>query len=140
MTRSSQNIIACTGEALFEIRVSVSPVFCWLYFQEKTPHNFEDLVKHVASLPSTHIAVSGRNCAMIHDEIDDVLMELGKSEITTTWHEEPDDEAAWDFINLDFNDNRAACRIVAVIGRDLGQQLAKLSDLVQLCKTALKSE
>jgi hypothetical protein len=138
--RDSQTIIGCTGYSLLKIGVSASPVHCWLYFLDREDTDFRDLIKHVAYLPSTHIAVSGPACAEIHDQIDDLLVEFGDLQITTTWNEEPDGEAAWDFVHLDFNPNAAACRLVAVIGGSLADQLSKLSGLLNLCADAARDE
>jgi hypothetical protein len=136
-TDRSPSIVACTGEALRDIRIVSPPVYCWLYFTDQVIGDFRELIEHIVSFPSTHIAISGPTCALIHDQVDELLIELGQSDITTTWHEGADREAAWDFVNLDFNPNRAACRLVAVISQDVEEALGKLSELIRLCEAAV---
>jgi hypothetical protein len=132
-----RKIIACRGNALRDLKVSSTPCFCWLHFEVSPLADFPETIKHLARLPSTHIAISGKDAAYLHDQIDDILVEMGSESITTTWHEEPLQETAWDFMNLDFNEDEAASHIIAVFAHDLNRDLALLKDLIDSCRKAI---
>lgn len=103
----------------------------WFHIDRNSEPDLSSLVQQFASNGAVHFAVSGANSPDLHDKIDDVLLDSGITSIVTTWHEEPLDEVAWDFANIDFCSARASIRCVVVFGNSLEAELAIISRLAK---------
>lgn len=138
MTPTAQSLIICNSKTGSELAISGYRMACWLHVDEAELDKAPLLALHLARIGVLHIAISGVEASFIHDEIDDVLWNSG-FEISTTWHEEPISEVAWDFLNVDFISGGITLRCVIVIGKNLAEELDRLSEIASYLSEASKS-
>lgn len=130
---------ACTSCTLTAVKVSAGPCYCWLHFEVSPPEDFANVIRHVANWPSTHISISGKKAVEIHDRVDDILAQIDrKLDVATIWHEGSLEDAAWDFLNLDFVDNNAPTRIVAAFSNSLDRELELLAEVIRTCRKEIE--
>ncbi|MBO9501194.1 hypothetical protein [Brevundimonas sp. A19_0] len=130
MKRDQAAIILVTRFGLSNLTISDAPYSIWIHVEALTKIDMRHVVeKHYKNC--VHFAVSGNRPEVVHDAIDDCLVDLEVSDTPTTWHHESLKEMAWNFPNIDFSQKTSDIKVVAVLGESMESELCRISEISQ---------
>ena len=127
--KNTGKLIFCTSDALSNIRLEAGNFSCWLHFHVPGWVGFAKAIRHLAENKCALFHASGTDSPESHDRIDDVLDELGKSEILTSWDEGNISEAAAGYWDMTIVEKEFQTKIICAIGANLDEELLLLREM-----------
>jgi|GEM_PF-4900246 len=128
---SQHPLLFCDSRSVRSLTFKDQKIAVWFHIDWTSEIDLSNLVLGLARHGAVHFAVSGANAPDWHDRIDNALLEAGIASVVTTWHEEPLDEVAWDFANIDFVSGGLSLKCVVVLGESAASERATISRLAK---------
>lgn len=129
------NLFLAMGDSI-ERATFPGPLSCWLHLMPKYRIVIPRLVRKLVSDGCFYIAITGEDCAKIHDTIDEELIELGREDILTSWHSGSISTQAWEFLHLDLSNRQTLSKVAIVSGSSTAVELAGLSGVADALRVS----
>ncbi|MBB1630556.1 hypothetical protein [Cupriavidus sp. UME77] len=122
MANSARSLIVLAKREIGSIEFQKMPIICLIWIDQPDRESVYELTRHLLSIGAINFLTYGNDAEVLHDYIDDVLIEAGRVDVATTDHGNSSvDDVVHFFINCTYFDSTECSYLVVMDNVDPGR-------------------
>ena len=122
IANSARSLIVLAKREIGSIEFQKMPIICLIWIDQHDRESVYEFTRHLLSIGAINFLTYGNDAEVLHDYIDDVLIEAGRVDVATTDHRNSSvDDVVHFFINCTYFESNKCGYLVVMENVDLGR-------------------